>query len=62
MTQVSYVALGPLVEIADEVTVCYFLYTTICFMLQCQIFFQAAVCAVLVRFRSDHSDGVHQRL
>lgn len=34
-------------------------FLVIIFFLQCQVLFQAEVCAVLVRTRSDHSDGVH---
>lgn len=36
----------------------YHFWLFFCF-LQCQVLFQAEVCAVPVRTRSDHSDGVH---
>lgn len=37
----------------------YILSFLVIFFLQCQVLFQAEVCAVPVRTRSDHSDGVH---
>lgn len=36
-----------------------FLVILLVFFLQCQVLFQAEVCAVPIRTRSDHSDGVH---
>lgn len=37
----------------------YILSFLVILYLQCQVLFQAEVCAVPVRTRSDHSDGVH---